>query len=195
MSLNLYEALGVGAKASDAQIIYGFRIKARDCHPDLVDGRREEFDAIALARDVLLDPARRAHYDATGEAVPLQPDKSYVALMTTLSGAFSEVMSRLMQNKQDPAGGDMIGAMRSVLEAQRKNAEAQVQTATECIWRVGRAAGRFRSSDPTLQERLNAVSTSQKDGFDQAVKMAQEQIVAIDLALASLVSCRYEANP
>ena len=62
----LYEILGIKPSASKYQIKSAFRRLAKVHHPDR-GGDIEKFREIQEAYEVLLDPKRRAHYDATGE--------------------------------------------------------------------------------------------------------------------------------
>lgn len=67
-----YEILGVKPDATPAQIQDGWRAAAKRFHPDTQKGASakqkhdaaQSFLSAARARDVLLDPQRRAAYDA-----------------------------------------------------------------------------------------------------------------------------------
>ena len=73
MDADLYATLGVDRSASPEEIARAGRRKARETHPDK-GGSEEAWHALALAREVLGDDAKRARYDATGE-IP-QPQRS-----------------------------------------------------------------------------------------------------------------------
>jgi DnaJ domain len=66
---NHYEALGVPPNADGEAIRAAWREQAKQLHPDLSDGSgsesKEAFLRLQEAYDVLRDPDRRAHYDAT----------------------------------------------------------------------------------------------------------------------------------
>lgn len=66
MGADLYETLGVDRSASREEIAKAGRRKACKAHPDK-GGSEAEWHALALAREVLGDEAKRAHYDETGE--------------------------------------------------------------------------------------------------------------------------------
>jgi curved DNA-binding protein CbpA len=65
-----YKILGVAREASDEEIRFAYRRRSSECHPDK-GGNTEEMAAINEARDVLLDPERRAAYDE-GRAAPVR---------------------------------------------------------------------------------------------------------------------------
>jgi molecular chaperone DnaJ len=61
---NLYDTLGLGADATDAEITRAYRRLAREHHPDSnPDSTAGAFSELADAYDVLRDPARRRAYD------------------------------------------------------------------------------------------------------------------------------------
>jgi molecular chaperone DnaJ len=69
--LDYYKVLGVGRKASAAEIKKAFKRLARKCHPDLNPGNRtaeEQFKRITEAYEVLSDSEKRRRYDQTGSA-------------------------------------------------------------------------------------------------------------------------------
>ena len=65
--MSLYSDLGVSPDADESTIKKAYRKCAAKAHPD-AGGSREEFEKVAQARLILLDPRRRQRYDATGEA-------------------------------------------------------------------------------------------------------------------------------
>lgn len=67
---DLYEVLGVGRGASDAEIKRAFRKLAQQWHPDVntEPGAQERFKEINEAYQILSDPERRQRYDMFGRA-------------------------------------------------------------------------------------------------------------------------------
>ena len=73
--MSLYEIIGISPDATTAQIRSAFRARALLCHPD----RRTPYDApaassagsfteLVAAYELLVDPIRRAQYDATQQS-------------------------------------------------------------------------------------------------------------------------------
>ena len=90
---DLYGLLGVGRSAPNAEIAAAFRARAKQLHPDRVDGDAERFKELSRAYGVLTDPARRRRYDESsavlrGESVgrPSAPGL-HVAMFATLGRA------------------------------------------------------------------------------------------------------------
>lgn len=62
--LDFYSILGVSPDDTNRKIKGAYRKKARECHPDMnPGGGNGEMSKLTLARDVLLDPEKRALYD------------------------------------------------------------------------------------------------------------------------------------
>ena len=59
-----YQVLGVSPDADDDDIRRAYRAKIATVHPDKPGGDAEQARALDEARQVLLDPLRRAEYDA-----------------------------------------------------------------------------------------------------------------------------------
>jgi DnaJ-class molecular chaperone len=71
-----YEILGVDRRATDAEIKKAYRRLARKHHPDVNPGdasAQKRFQEIAAAYELLKDPKRRQHYDATGDTGDIPP--------------------------------------------------------------------------------------------------------------------------
>jgi DnaJ family protein A protein 2 len=63
---DLYGILRIGKGASEEEIRKAYKARSLETHPDKPGGSKEEFQAVNQAKQILLDPALRAEYDATG---------------------------------------------------------------------------------------------------------------------------------
>jgi curved DNA-binding protein CbpA len=61
---HLYEVLGIPKDADRALVKSAYRTLAKTCHPDLPGGSERRFREIGDAYRTLVDPAKRAAYDA-----------------------------------------------------------------------------------------------------------------------------------
>ena len=83
-----YEVLGIGKKATDAEIKSAYRKLAKKYHPDLNPGNKEaeeKFKEVNEANDVLSDPQKRQRYDQFGFA---GVDPNYAAANGGGAGGF-----------------------------------------------------------------------------------------------------------
>lgn len=120
--MNPYKVLGVRKTADAAQIEKAFRRKVRALHPDSAGdgGDAAKLTELKLARDVLLDPARRERYDRDGVVEASEPDNARARLMSVLFPLFGEVMAAFQEQKKDPFGHDLADVMRKSVELKIK---------------------------------------------------------------------------
>ncbi|XP_029933248.1 dnaJ homolog subfamily C member 9-like [Myripristis murdjan] len=83
-SSDLYEVLGVGVAASEAQVRRAYYRNSLKVHPDRAPGdphATAKFQALGRVYSVLSDPQQRAAYDEQGvvdeEAEPLSPERNW----------------------------------------------------------------------------------------------------------------------
>jgi curved DNA-binding protein CbpA len=116
--MNHYETLGVARDATSEDIRRAARRASSAAHPDREGGSHEKMQAVNVARDVLLDPERRARYDATGQDQPTSGIEE--AAREVLVEAFRQALENL-----DPSQ-DIVDHVRGMLRdvlgdvAQRK---------------------------------------------------------------------------
>ena len=65
LQADYYRVLGVPADAGEEAVKKAYHRKARQTHPDTQNGDRNQFLAVHEAYEVLADPDRRRHYDAS----------------------------------------------------------------------------------------------------------------------------------
>ncbi len=65
LQADYYRVLGVPADAGEEAVKKAYHRKARQTHPDTQNGDRNQFLAVLEAYEVLVDPDRRRHYDAS----------------------------------------------------------------------------------------------------------------------------------
>lgn len=70
---DLYQDLGIDRTATPAEVKAAHRRKAKESHPDVPGGSKEEFGKVQRAYVVLSDAARREKYDKTGDG-EAEPD-------------------------------------------------------------------------------------------------------------------------
>ncbi len=113
-----YEVLGVGRRASEAEIKKSFRRLARELHPDVNahDPEAEEkFKAAAEAYEVLSDPERRRTYDAMGHE-GLRSDGFSTAGFSSIQDIFQTFFGESF-GQGPAAGGDVLAGVEvSLLE-------------------------------------------------------------------------------
>lgn len=73
-NIDYHRLLGVNRNADDQTILKAFRQLSRRYHPDKVSGQEDMMKLLTMAKITLLDPDKRAKYDANYEFGDNQPD-------------------------------------------------------------------------------------------------------------------------
>jgi curved DNA-binding protein CbpA len=84
-----YSVLGIAPDADRAQVKMAFWSLAKTCHPDLRGGDEGRFKEIGLAYATLVDPARRAAYDAQYAQVRAGARRRLAAALATMASSFA----------------------------------------------------------------------------------------------------------
>lgn len=119
-----YEILGMPRDADTVAIKKAYRKLARKLHPDLNGGKSEPMQALQAAYDCLMDPARRAAYDA-GDATPeLQLEHEAIDVLEIMIAEAMEGSAIMdvvifVRNRLEHGDAELEAGLRR-LEAQKK---------------------------------------------------------------------------
>ena len=194
--MNLYETLGVATTAARDEIKAAFRRLAKTAHPDMHGGDRVAFARIQTAYGVLMNPERRARYDATGEIVEEGPDNAHGAALACLSQTFDEALDQTLKQGMEPQHADLVALMRDQLEAglQARDKERLQGAETRAKWRGLRDRFTTRGDCPNV---MAGIIESRITGIDQITRRLDEADAVVRAALEILASheFRFEAPP
>jgi len=128
-----YDLLGIQRGADEAAIKAAYRRLAKECHPDVHNGCRDQearFKAINEAYDVLKDPHKRAAYDRFGRAA-FQNGGGADPFGDAGFNGFSDIFSTIFGEFMDPRGNRQNAArgadLRYDLELSLEEAFAGVE--------------------------------------------------------------------
>jgi DnaJ-class molecular chaperone len=93
---HLYGVLGVAVDADGAQVKSAFRALAKTCHPDVTKGSEARFVEISSAYATLVNPARRAAYDAQCAQVRAHARRRLAGVMATMAASFMLAVSSVV---------------------------------------------------------------------------------------------------
>lgn len=190
--MDLYERLDVPRDAKTAAIHRAYRSAAKSAHPD-TGGSDKAFAAVKHARDVLVDPDRRARYDRTGEADDGSPDNTGSLAMQFVSAALDQALGQIeSEGRQAHETHDLPGRMLRGLVAQKTKV-------SETIRNLERAA---QSNERLLGRFTVAEGESRIDGLIRGrVGMARTMIeghklgkAALDEAIAIVEAHKFRAD-
>jgi curved DNA-binding protein CbpA len=111
--LDPYAELGIGPGADPATVRKAYRRRARETHPDH-GGDPDSFQRVKRASLVLLDPAKRAKFDASGEVEGDAPDNAVADVMVAVAQLLDSVMFDIGNSGGDPARVDLLAAIGDV---------------------------------------------------------------------------------
>ena len=129
----LYDLLGIPPHASTDEIKIAYRARAKVLHPD-VGGNADSFQMITEAYEILSDPEKRAHYDATG-TIDNASDNSHTEALNIVA----QIMTQVLGQVQDIIVNDVVAKM--VEAANTEAAKIEAQYTDDDLLRLIRAHG------------------------------------------------------
>lgn len=192
-----YATLGIDRGADKSQIKKAYRARAKKAHPD-AGGSVEKFGELQKCYDVLMDDARRSHYDKTGEFKGREPDNAQAHLFEMVSTLLDMVMQDIAQTGQieHVASIDLLGRMvRKAHDFVTKSHQFQAQLEKQLQINI-KLAKRFKlkktTADPNLMEMIVAGRVT---AIRQAIVAENAKLDKMKEAIAFLDDYRFEVDP
>jgi curved DNA-binding protein CbpA len=138
--INAYTLLGLTNEATQDEIKTAYRKLAQQNHPDR-GGKHDVFVKIQTAYDILSDPVRRKHYDATGETT-IAPDLSQARIYGYLSAMMLQLIEQTDENITD-----IVKAMRNTININKANNELEINTIRARITKREKVIARMIRTD------------------------------------------------
>lgn len=184
---DLYGELGVSPGADTETINKAFRRKAKKAHPD-AGGDPEAFKRLTGAHLVLRDPARRAHYDRTGETVTSGVDEVRQAALSIIGTAVSQALVA-----ENAATQDFVKIVRANLKGMNSQLAAQMRECGEVRKRVERNAKRWRrKAGADGPDVIAAIVASQLVEIERKKAQAEHAVTVHAAAIEILDAYEYE---
>ncbi len=183
-----YKILHVGRKATPEQIKRAYRRAARKSHPDS-GGSNEAFEQVNAAYRCLSDPARRQHYDATGDMGSDVPDNSTGMMLTVITGAFCAVVNEFIKQGADPTREDVLTHVRNCIVQGQKEAVENLKQGQKSRQLLASMQARFTTEEP--ENLLEAMVAGQLAQVDRQLAKVQEEQEYRKRALEFLTKYRY----
>lgn len=184
-----YATLGVDRKASDVDIRSAFRRSAKRAHPDQ-GGSAEEFAQVKTAQIVLLDPARRKKFDATGEIDDAQATNPDSAALGLISAALQNV---IMQ-EPDPSSVDLVDAITAHFDREIGTLQTKNKPLKRAADRAKTLRAKFKRKSKGGINQIGNVLAHHLVQIEQAVAAHDEQIAAFKGAIELIADYDFEAD-
>lgn len=177
---DLYETLGVPGDADTAEIKAAYRKAVRKVHPD-AGGKREDFDRVQLAYNILTDQRARDRYDRTGDDRPIDP----VALqrqqaMTTVAGKLNMLISA---PEVDPRHFDLVLGIKELIEAEATDIRKQIAESK-------RMQERLRQFEKRLKHKAKDAPDAVRPMIQAQIDSHQGRISALEDGLGVLTAAK-----
>ncbi|MBL0373265.1 J domain-containing protein [Rhizobium sp. KVB221] len=182
-----YEALGIPRDADDERIRAAFRRKAKTAHPDS-GGATDAFVEIQKAGELLLDPARRKFFDATG----YDPDSTDPGDLQGLL-LIESLVNEIVLDEREPGTFDPIARMREKLADDISKSRFHMKE-------MEGHASRIRSHLKRLERRpqhdmLGHMLRARIEAITASIEEAAKKIVITERAVAMLADYDYAVEP
>lgn len=191
---DLYATLGVPRDASKADIRKGYRRAAKRAHPD-AGGSPEAFRQVQTAQLVLIDDARRARYDETGqfEADPPVDIREAMAL-EQLSFALDIALANVMRFNGDPREADMTAETKKVIGELRRKQDQEIAAFEKAAAQWERLRNRFTASNKADPNRMEALVSGKLSQITMMTAQAKSRHEALGQAEAILADHTYRRD-
>ncbi len=184
-----YETLGVRPNASKRTIQKSYRKKSMASHPDR-GGDAAEFHAVQKAYELLMDDARRARYDATGDASEQAVDNSLAESMSILSQNLAKVIQQSMMTGQKPKHRDLIAEIRKNIQGRQQELRDGIKKFDGPRAMLKELLGRF-DVDGGGENFMESVVRSHIAEFEGPIKKSEAEMEANERALELLAKFRF----
>ncbi len=185
MSDDLYKVLGVPREASTEEVRKAYRRKAKKAHPD-AGGDAVKFGALQRAHDVLVDPTRRANYDATGE-VDEAPAIDFE--LTQALGRIGHMLMEMLTGEPDPLGHPLVEVMRDHIKKAKANVDSTIVIRKRTLSRAKKMKFTRRTPGPNM---IAAGIDWNVRAATKALEGAKQELAILDRAAALLADYDYE---
>lgn len=167
-----YVVLRVAREASADQIRAAYRLLSKTLHPD-TGGSKEAFSFLGAAKNILLDPERRARYDATGAVNETPLGQQEIDAMQYIA----QVLNDFIEKIEAPERVDLVDLLKQQISHDLAATAAKVAQATNREKKLARLQGRF-----TTKKGANLLD--QQLAFMR--RMAAEKVTEVQRAEATL---------
>lgn len=189
--MDLYETLGVGKDATDAQIKAAYRKASKQCHPDKYPNNEEkaqQFKNITLAFEILSDPAKRTRYDQTGDVEGA--DNSRSALLGVLMAGFQKALHQISTQGGEFEKHNIVELMRFAFTTGKDVLKQKVELNRKTIDTYTKIAKRFSRIGQGENTMANLAMAPVKD-LQAELESYEEEIKLTDLAMEELSNFVY----
>lgn len=189
--MNPYEILDVPETASAAQIKSAYRKRAKQTHPDAVDGDGDEFAKVSYAYGILINPESRKKFDETGSLDEVAPLTVRQRMIQILAGMFNQALNAESEKGTSFKHFDLIEAMRANMKVNLDTVRANRDKFRRRL--ADRKVLLKRIVRQTDGENVFAnIIRQQLPEFERVLKAAELDYLAMELVVDELINYKSE---
>lgn len=182
-----YETLGVPRDASKSDIKHAYKRKAREHHPDR-GGDKVAFQDVNAAQQLLLDDARRAKYDATGNTEPVQDEHAQILT------ALARLVLRFIDQAESVAHVDIVAQLRRALHQTIQQLNQQRAERESAIAKREEALRRLRRKDGGDNGIIGSLIKAEIEKLRAGIKMGEAECERVARILDVLKEYEYQVD-
>lgn len=185
MVKNPYKTLDVDEKADKKAIKAAYRKAAKKNHPD-TGGDSKKFALVKKAHDILMDDARRAKYDNSGDESEKSPDNALGDVINCLAFHFNAVLQKCADSGDSPLETDMIIRIRHSIDRSLDDARKQLRITKGVLATDKKLSGRFKKKEGDgnvfegiISHRISSLHISIAN-FEKTIKTHEEALKMVN---------------
>ena len=182
MTTDPYDVLGVDRDATPADVKKAYRRRAKDTHPD-AGGDPEQFEKVHKSYLVLMDPAKRGRFDATGTMEDNPAASAPFQLMVS-------TIDKLLDQIDAPWEHDLVDLARKQLQQQKAQIEGGRQGIDQHRKKIVRTVGRFKSKKGN--NALEAIIARRLQAIELADARAKDDLAVVTAAIELLADYEFK---
>jgi molecular chaperone DnaJ len=191
--MNLYKILGLSKDATIEEIKRAYKSLVQKHHPDKEGGNNDIFVELQNAYETLIDPVRRKHYDATGEALGNEPsdlEKQTMRINMFLAGLLEQIVNNDDYNENTT---DILVLVRKNVTSNKDANQAAVNRAEVLSAKRGRVVTRLTKKNSEENDLCGMLLTANANQRNQIDRL-RDAIVDFDKMLSILDDYNYDVD-
>jgi hypothetical protein len=172
----LYDVLGANESDDAETIKRHYRRRSKEAHPDKHPEKAEEFKAVSDAFLILSDPARRAKYDATGDASQIEHDPRRLAL-GVLSNVMQAIIASDLEAMRTTNQRQFVKDVRSTLDNAIREIESKLKAMRRQREVIADVADRI-SAEQGEENIMAVVARAPLRDIDMAIGQAEGELAS-----------------
>lgn len=170
--MTLYEILGVKRNAKTSTIRKAYMRRVKETHPD-AGGKREDFEAVQHAWEVLGDPERRERYDANGNEDQLTSEE--LEKRKRIGATLAMILNNVVAQETSPDIVDVLAKIKMAMHDKLRQLMGSRADTLSDLKKNEKLQARFKYRGQGV-DFIRGVLTNQHAALQGNLRMIEEAI-------------------